>query len=106
MAYGADLSTGWTDMPADGIIAASTNAYITVAEANSSDEAVGAGSAKGSEEIGGNMLTVGVDSYVTADEASELYPGALSLRGCAGPGMGRAFRSRPGGYSCAGPAIP
>lgn len=46
VAYGANLSTGWTDMPADGIIAASTNAYITVAEANSSDEAVGAGSAK------------------------------------------------------------
>lgn len=44
--YQADLSTGWTDMPADGIIAASTNTYITIAEANSTDKAVGVGSAK------------------------------------------------------------
>ena len=44
--YQADLSTGWTDVPADGIIAASTNTYITIAEANSTDKAVGVGSAK------------------------------------------------------------
>lgn len=44
VAYQADLSTGWTDMPDDGIIAASTNTYITVAEADSSTKAVGVGS--------------------------------------------------------------
>lgn len=44
VAYQADLSTGWTDMPEDGIITASTNTYITVAEANSTDKAVGVGS--------------------------------------------------------------
>lgn len=44
--YGADLSTGWTEVPADGIIAASTNTYITVAEADSGSKAVASGSAK------------------------------------------------------------
>lgn len=44
--YQMDVSTGWTDMPEDGVIAAASNAYITVVEADSSDKAVGFGSAK------------------------------------------------------------
>lgn len=43
--YQQDLSEGWTAVPEDGIIAASTNTVITIAEADSSSEAVAVGSA-------------------------------------------------------------
>lgn len=42
--YQQDVSSGWIDMPDDGVIAASSNTYITVVEANSSDKAVAVGS--------------------------------------------------------------
>lgn len=45
VAYGDDLSSGWTAVPANGIIAASTNTYITVALGDASKKAIAAGSA-------------------------------------------------------------
>lgn len=42
--YQQNVSSGWTEMPDDGVIAASNNAYITVVEADSSNNAVAVGS--------------------------------------------------------------
>lgn len=46
VSYGDDLSSGWTAVPANGIISASTNTYITVALGDSSKKAIAVGSAK------------------------------------------------------------
>lgn len=43
--YGADLSSGWTDLPEGGNVAASTNVVVQIAEVDKDDRAIAVGQA-------------------------------------------------------------
>ena len=43
--YGADLSSGWTDVPVDGNVAASTNTVVQIAEIDKDNRAIAVGKA-------------------------------------------------------------